>query len=232
MKNSDYLEELALELNPVSLNYSIKIGGSIVDGKVKLTTSEEDLNKVLLKFDAYSLIKPFLSRASLEVYLNVTSLEIPIVDIRFETLSEEDPNALKFNLEVSVLPEKLNKEEHQLLLELIQNNLENKSFYLWWSTGKKTKLTTKKRKILKKLLEIQAYQNEDSFIHSDNPVLIEDALRLFEFDAGSKTIAKEKFKNKLRELQLKLHPDSNTGSEKEFKYLQKCKILLEEWLEN
>jgi len=56
-------------------------------------------------------------------------------------------------------------------------------------------------------------------------------MKYFRFEAGIKPKkAAEGYKRVLKEKQLVMHPDTESGSEDQFLYLQKCRTVVEKYL--
>ena len=158
---------------------------------------------------------------------------LPVIDAKVE-LHVRSQTAPVFMLEIATLPTKLDLDQRSTLEKVIEDNLDNSEFKVWWENdhrGPRKRSAKVKRKILDKVKSLNKYDGSDDLKLEDIQVSIKEALSYFEFgNNASKEEIKEGFKPKLKKFQLKTHPDSVTGSEEDFLYLQKCKIEILTWL--
>jgi len=136
----------------------------------------------------------------------------------------------EFLFEASCFPSKLDASHRKDLVECLETLAKNDEFTAWWETDTRGPLkqpTRLKKQILKDLAALPLYQKENDLQLDDCGVTLSDALSFFKLTREN---VENEFKNRLRELQLQYHPDKNSGKDDDFKYLQKCKDTLVEYL--
>ena len=196
---------------------------------------DEELDKLFLKLPWREVLKRYHSRGRFYWGFSISGHGeevFPIMDVKVET---EKPSltAPVFSLEMAVQPTKLNSEERTLLEELLESYLKDPNFKLWWDNdprGPRKRPDKIKKRMLDAVKQMPKYAGEDDLQLEDVKVSVPEALKFFGFDKTTKPRqVKKEFRAKLKSLQLKHHPDTETGSEEKFLYLQKCRSVLEKW---
>ena len=158
---------------------------------------------------------------------------VPIIDAKIET-SKASFSSPEFILEVGVMPNKLISDDRKKFEELLEATLEDDDFKVFWDSdprGPRKRSFKEKTKILDEVKKLPAYLGEDDPKMEDVDVSLEEAMKYFGFEAGIKPKkAAEGYKRVLKEKQLVMHPDTESGSEDQFLYLQKCRTVVEKYL--
>lgn len=157
----------------------------------------------------------------------------PVLEGKLE-LSKPSLDTPEFTLEVACVPSKLEASQREMLHQSVEKFLTNEDFKIWWEDdprGPRKRPLNIKQQLLNDLKKLKAYNGSDDMKLEDVTVSIKEALQYFGYEANTKPkeVAKS-FKKKLKELQVKAHPDSDSGSEDSFIYLQKCRKVVEVWL--
>lgn len=138
-----------------------------------------------------------------------------------------------FSLELAVMPSKLSIKQRELLNQIFLKYKDDENFIAFWEEDGeppppgKRQLNLKK-KLCKALETIPTYDGENDITPEKAVITPMEALGYFGF-SKNEVPSQEEFKKRVRELQFKCHPDVS-GSEKEFKHLQKCKKIVEDFV--
>jgi len=158
---------------------------------------------------------------------------VPAIDAKIET-SKASFTTPEFVLEVGLMPNKLTLDDRKKLEDLLEATLEDNDFKVFWDSdprGPRTRSHKEKLKILEEVRKLPTYAGEDDPKMEDVEVSLEESLKYFGFDAEIKPKkAAENYKRLLKEKQLAMHPDTESGSEDQFLYLQKCRAVVEKYL--
>jgi len=139
-----------------------------------------------------------------------------------------------FELEVVIIPSKLDPAQLEDLSALLRDNADNPKFKVGWEdslAGPKKRTAKAMKRLLKQLKDDKSYSGEDDLRLEDIDVTHAEALEFLGYDAtAKKNQVKADYKVKYRELTVKYHPDADQGDEDKFMFLQKCKATLDDWL--
>lgn len=157
----------------------------------------------------------------------------PVIDAKIELEIKNLTNP-RYLLEVAVMPNKLKAADREAFDNLLTTYLRDDDFKIWWDNdprGPRNRSFKEKNKIIDEIKKLAIYKDEDDLKLEDIEVSIDEALQFFSFEKGIKPKEAAKcYKKRLKELQLSLHPDSATGNEEKFLYLQKCRTVVEKYL--
>lgn len=222
-------------IEPKIVVYQYPICAEYVEGK--LTWNDEaSIDKLFLGLPWKAALDAYSKRARFYWGFSISGHgeEIfPIIDSKVE-LDTPSMSKPEFLLEMAVMPEKLNSEQRKAFEELLDSYIKDKKFKLWWDDdprGPRKRSPKVKKKMITLIKKLKHYAEEDDLKLEDVDVSLQEALKYFEFDkdAKSKDVRKS-YKGKFKELVLKHHPDSETGSDSAFIYLEKCRTVLERWI--
>jgi len=157
----------------------------------------------------------------------------PIIDAKVE-LSKPSLENPEFTFEAAVIPAKLGKEHYDNFIKLLESTVADKEFKVWWDDdprGPRKRNAKVKKKLIVSIKAIKPYDGTDDLKLEDVEVSVVEALKLFNYPSDSKKPqVRSTYKQKFKELVLKHHPDSETGNESSFIYLEKCRSALEGWI--
>lgn len=196
----------------------------------------EELDKLFLGIPWQPIVESFVARKDLYWGFEIRgeSDVFPVLEGKVELEINSLTNPC-LSLEMAVMPSKLETSKRALLEQLFHQYLDDEDFLVFWDDDPKEPGDKKQKALKKKILEsfksIPCYAKENDISPEDSEVTPLEALKFFGYDKGE-TPSQEDFKKRLREYQLKYHPDANDGDEKQFKHLQKCRKLLEEVLDD
>lgn len=196
--------------------------------------NEEDLDKLFLGMSWKPIIESWLERKDLYFGFEIRgeSDVFPVMEGKVELEINSLSNPC-MSLEMAVMPSKIDSSKRDILNDLFTNYQTDEDFVAFWDDDPKDpgfRQTALKKKIRKSLETIPVYKGENSINAENADVAPIEALQFFGYSKDNLP-SEEDFKKKLREFQLKYHPDANEGDEKQFRHLQKCRKLLEEFLE-
>jgi hypothetical protein len=205
-------------------------------GELEWATDVDKINKLILGFDWQAALSKYNKRNKFYWGFSISGCGgedlLPIIDAKIEMTKASIDNP-EFMLEMAVMPGKLEEEHYGLLIEAFDENMEDPQFKFWWDNdprGPRKRNLKVKGRVIKEVKQISQYSGADDLKLEDVDVSIEEAKIFFEFKDLVKKDIRKVFKKRLKEQQLKHHPDSTTGSEESFLYLQKCRNVLEKWL--
>lgn len=180
--------------------------------------------------------RPYLARKQPHFEANIFDYGadgFPTVSISL-TLIKATANFLNFQLEVTAVPSKLIGTHRMMLERGLEKVIDTENFKIWWDNdprGARKRSSGDKKKILETIKEIPVYDGSSDLKLEDIEITVPDALEFFGFSKSIKAKELKKvFKGKFRELQLKYHPDSDTGDESIFMHLQNCREVLDGWM--
>lgn len=223
--------------NTVAYQYILKAERSD-NGDFHWLTDSVKIEKLLLGVDWKPIFTKYNNRQRFYWGFSVSGCGgdelFPLIDFKIELIKASLKNP-EFMLEAAVMPGKLDSEQRSLFDEAMALCIEEPEFKIWWDDDprgpRKRKLKVKK-KLLEEILKIKAYSGEDDLKLEDAKVSLEEAKEFFGFSDLKKLEIRSIFKKKLKEMQLKCHPDSETGDEESFLFLQKCRSIMEKWLKS
>lgn len=198
------------------------------------TPNTEEIDKLFLGMTWKPIIESWLERKDLYFGFEIRgeSDVFPVMEGKVELEINSLSNPC-MSLEMAVMPSKLDPIKRELLNALFTTYQTDEDFVAFWDDDPKdpgSRQTALKKKIRKSLDTIPVYKGENSINSENADVTPIEALQFFGYNKDNLP-SEEDFKKKLREFQLKYHPDANEGDEKQFRHLQKCRKLLEEFLE-
>lgn len=203
------------------------------DSSITWEPSLEDLDKLFLGLQWKDILLTYSSRNDFYWGFEIKgeSDMFPILEakVELEIGSLSNPH---FILEMAVMPSKITESQRVMLNELFIKYKSDEEFIAFWDDDPKgpgKRQANLKKKLVKALETIPIYKGENDISPEKAMITPSEALIYFGFDKN-KLPTEEEFKKKLREMQLKCHPDANNGDEKEFKHLQKCKKVIEEFV--
>jgi len=208
-----------------------KDGKPVFDDVKSLNQLSFGLNDI---FNAYFIRKQFHFETSVFDY---GQEGFPIYTISLSSIKVTTKD-WKFQLAATVVPSKLIDVHRQLLHDGLAHTIDfvkdPEQFKIWWDNdprGSRKRSLEDKVKILDEIRAMPTYNGSSDLQLEDIELTIEDALEFLGFNRASKPKDLKKiFKSKFRELQLKHHPDSPTGSDNAFMHLQNCREVVERWL--
>lgn len=215
--------------------YQFILKANIDDKNLIWETDTKLVDKLLLGLPWRTIIESYSGRNGFYWGLSVAGHvddAYPIIDLKIETI-KASLKKIEFLLEMSVMPGKLTKDQRVLFDESLSDCIDDDGFKIWWGDdprGPRKRNEKAKKQLLEEVLSIKVYDGSDDMKIEDADVSIEEALEFFEFQDLKRSEVRNLFKKKLKELQLKNHPDSDTGSEESFLFLQKCRLVLEKWI--
>lgn len=189
-----------------------------------------------LCFNLDFLFLPYLGRKEPCFYTNVFDYGqegLPLIDIGLQ-LVDIKSDFLTYQIDITAVPPKLSENHRKLLEDSMEQVIEQDDFKIWMGNdprGARKRSLTDKRQILNQIKLMPHYDNSGDLKLEDIEITVNDALDFFGFEKDIKLKdIKKLFKKRFRELQLKYHPDSESGNENIFMRLQNCKDVLEEWM--
>jgi hypothetical protein len=220
--------------NTIAYQYRFKVVRK--DEGLDWITPIENLNKLLLGFDWMSAFNKFNKRKRFYWGFSVSGHGgdemFPIIDAKIELVKSSLKNP-EFMLEMAVMPGKLDSDQRKLLEEGLELCLGEDDFKLWWDDDprgpRKRKIKIKKH-MLEEVRKIKPYDGSDDLQLEDAEMSVDEAKEFFNLRDCKKYEIRKIFKEKLKEAQLRCHPDAETGSEEAFLFMQKCRTVLEKWL--
>jgi hypothetical protein len=219
----------------LAYQYSLEAARNEED-ELSWKTDSKLIDKLFLGFPWKSILSDYNKRANFYYGFSVSGHGddlFAVIDAKVET-SKASLTAPEFLLEVAVMPHKCSMEHHKLLLEVLDTTLEDATFKVWWEhdrRGPRKRKVKDKKKIIDEIKKLGNYAGEDDLKLEDVEVSISEALTYFGFAPHlDRKEVRNEFKAKYRKLQLKHHPDSETGNEENFLYLQKCRGVLGKWI--
>ena len=221
-------------MNISMLVYKVPVSAEVKDGVLWLDAEKVATLSLGINWVPYA--QKYYRRSGFYWDLSISGHgegSLPVIDAKVE-LHVKSKTSPVFMLEIATLPAKLDLDQRSNLEKVMEDNLDNPEFKVWWENdhrGPRKRSAKVKRKLLDKVKSLNKYDGSDDLKMEDIQVSIKEALTYFEFDKdSSKEEIKDGFKPKLKRFQLKTHPDSETGSEEDFLYLQKCKSEILTWL--
>ena len=198
--------------------------------------NEIRISKLVLGFDWQAALVKYNKRNRFYWGFSVSGCGgddlLPVIDAKIE-LARPSMDSPEFMLEMAVMPGKLEPEHYSILMEALEENIDDPEFKIWWDSdprGPRKRKPKIKRKMFEEVKQIPRYNGSDDLKLEDVRVSLEEARSFFEVKDLQKKYLRKLFKKRLKELQLKHHPDSDTGNEETFLYLQKCRDVLEKWM--
>lgn len=218
--------------HPKILAYQYEI--SLKDGQ--LQPDSEKITELLLGYPWQGCFDNYRARSRFYWGFSVSGFGgelVPIIDAKIET-SRASFTEPQFLLEVGIMPSKLNSQDREKFLKLLETSLEDENFKVFWDSdprGPRKRSHKEKTKILDEVKKLPDYSGEDDPKIEDIEVSLDEGLTYFGFDKEQKPKKlAELYKKALKEKQLAVHPDSESGSEEKFLYLQKCRAVVEKYL--
>ena len=208
------------------------------DGNLTWNPSQDTISKLFLGFPWQEVMNSYNKRAKFYYGFSISGHGdelFPIIDAKVEIHKASLANP-EFIFEIASMPTKLTKEHRDKLYEILDNEtlIEKLDFKIWWDDdprGPRKRKLKDKKKLIEEVKNLSPYTDLDDLKMEDAEVSIHEALTHFGFETNlSAKEVKKDFKTKHRQLQLKHHPDSETGSEEAFLYLQKCHNILKKWI--
>ena len=194
------------------------------------------VNQLLLGYPWEGAFQNYKSRARFYWGFSISGFGgdlVPIIDAKIETSKASFTNP-EFVLEVGVMPSKLNTDDRKKFEELLESTLEDEEFKVFWDNdprGPRKRSFKEKTKILEEVKKLPNYEGEDDPKIEDISVSLGESLEYFGYEPDVKPKkAAESYKRLLKEKQLIMHPDADSGSEDQFLYLQKCRTVVEAYL--
>lgn len=201
-----------------------------------LTPGREKITKLLLGYPWERAFSSYNGRSRFYWGFSISGFGselVPIIDVKIET-SKTSLTSPEFILEVGVMPTKLGEQDRAALINLLEETLQDEEFKVFWDhdpRGPRKRSFKEKVKLLDEVKKLDVYDGSDDPKTEDVEVSLEEGLAYFGFDTGLKPKKiSESYKKALKEKQLTVHPDSETGSEDQFLYLQKCRTVVEKYL--
>lgn len=199
-------------------------------------TSPELIDQLFIGFPWKTLLDDYNKRSKFYYGFSLSGHGddlFAVIDAKIET-TKPSLTAPEFLLEVAIMPHKCSSEHQEMLFKLLAATLEDAAFKVWWEhdrRGPRKRKVKDKKKIIEEIKKLGNYSGEDDLKLEDVEVSVPEALAYFGFPShsGRKEVKKD-FKLKCRKLQLEHHPDSDTGNEENFLYLQKCRSVLTKWI--
>lgn len=208
------------------------------EGVLSWEIGEDKVDKLFLGFPWKELLESYNKRAKFYYGFSISGHGdelFPIIDAKVE-VNKSSLNNPEFLIEVASMPSKLIDDHRSKLMDVIEDDvlLDKQDFKLWWDhdpRGPRKRKLKDKKKLVEEVKAVPEYSGGDDLKMEDAEVSIHEALIFFGFDkhVRPKDIRTD-FKSKYRELQLKHHPDSDTGNEESFLFLQKCHNILKKWI--
>jgi len=221
---------------PKTIIYRHTLKASRDDDSLTWELPIETISTLFLQFPWEEILKSYYKRAKFSYGFGISGYGddiFPIVDAKIE-LSRPSLKQPEFTLEVAAIPDKLSSEQLELLISAIELMIEDDKFKVWWDhdpRGPRKRNIKAKRELLDDIKKIDPYSGVDDLKLEDVDTSISEALAYFGFAShSSRNDVRKTFKLKYREYQLKYHPDSETGSEQDFLFLQKCHRILTKWI--
>jgi len=220
--------------------YALKATRDTATGDLAWSVPNEKIDQLMLGMPWREAIKLYSKRARFYWGFSFAGDQddlFPILDGKWE-LAEPSLEESEYFLEMAVFPTKLSLEQGTMLDELVKTSTEDNNFKFWWDDdirgGPRERSTKSKKKIIAEYEQLPKYDGSEDLTLEDSNVTIKQALDMFGFDSEAKAkVVSKLYKLKHKQLQLKYHPDNtDTGDEEMFKFLQKCKNVLEEWIDS
>jgi len=199
---------------------------------------DETMSKLFLGFPWKEALNSYNIRTKFYYGFSISGHgdeQFPIIDAKVEVHKPSLANP-EFMIEVASMPTKLLPEHREHLNSVLNDAslIEKQEFKIWWDDDprgpRKRKLKDKNR-LIAKVKELDSYTGSDDLKMEDAEVSIPEALIFFGFDTNfTQREARKDFKVRYRQLQLEHHPDSETGNEESFLFLQKCYNILKKWI--
>jgi len=222
--------------NTIAYQYKFKV--TRIDNVIEWITPVSKIDKLLLGFEWKSAFDGFNRRKrfywGFSISGNGGDEMSPIIDAKIE-VSIPCLKKPAFILEMAVMPGKLDEEQRKILEEGLDNCIGEDDFKIWWDDdprGPRKRKLKVKRNMLWEIKQIKQYSGSDDLQLEDAEISLEEAKGFFSLEDCKKYEIRQIFKEKLKEAQLRCHPDSETGSEESFLFMQKCRSVLEKWLRN
>jgi hypothetical protein len=199
---------------------------------------EDAISKLFLGFPWQEVLNSYHKRAKFYYGFSISGHGdelFPIIDAKVEVHKASLSNP-EFLIEIASMPTKLTSEHRDRLYEVLDDEIliDENEFKLWWDDdprGPRKRKLKDKKKLITQVKELVIYTDADDLKLEDAEVSIHEALAYFGFETNlpAKEVRKD-FKTKYRQLQLQHHPDTDTGNEEAFLYLQKCHNILKKWI--
>jgi hypothetical protein len=219
----------------LAYQYLLEANRSDQDG-LSWKTDPEKIDQLFLGFPWKSILSDYNKRAKFYYGFSISGHGdelFPVVDAKIET-SKMSLTTPEFLLEIAIMPDKCSLEHRKLLLEVLEATIEDPNFKVWWEhdrRGPRKRKVKDKKKIFEEIKNMDSYKDGDDLKLEDVEVSVPEALAYFGFASHlDRNEVRKEFKTKYREFQLKHHPDSETGNEENFLYLQKCRKVLAKWI--
>lgn len=223
----------------LAYQYSLKAARQ-PDGTLKWSIPEDKIDRLMLGFPWRDAISFYSKRSRFYWGFSLAGSQedmFPILDGRWEldVASLEEP---EYVLEMATFPTKLDPSQRAALDNLLKELIDDPDFDFWWEddirAGPRKRSAKAKKKIITEYEQLPVYDGSEDLTLEDSNVTLKQALDMFGFgqDAKPKVVGKM-YRLKHKQLQLKYHPDnSDTGDEQKFMFLQKCKSVIEEWIDS
>lgn len=206
------------------------------DGELVWEAPSELIDKLFLGFPWVETLNSYNKRSKFYYGFSISGHgdeTFAIIDAKIEAC-KPSINSPEFLLEIAVCPDRCSSEHRAALLELLQETTEDAEFKVWWEDdrrGPRKRKPKDKQKIIDEVIALGDYTGIDDLKLEDVEVSIKDALEFFDYPPHiDRKAARKSYKLKYRQLQLEHHPDSETGDEDKFLYLQKCRKVLDKWM--
>lgn len=223
-------------MQPKVLVFEYQLRAKRVDGQLTFELSNEELDDLFLGFDWKTPINSYSGRTKFYWGFSISGHgeeAMPVIEARMEA-SVQSLAEPAFLLEMAVTPSKIDTEQKQRLLRATKLLLKRSEFRIWWDhdvRGSRKRSNKAKLKLWEELNRQKDYAGEDDLRLEDVKVSVGDALEFFGFERKAKARdVKTQFSPKLKEMQLRYHPDSETGNEETFLHMQRCRSILEKWM--
>jgi hypothetical protein len=198
------------------------------------TQSADLLDQLLLGFPIHLPLKAYAKRNRLYAGFSVGYDDALFFLEGSLELTRATLKKAVFDLEVVIIPSKLDAVQRDSLVALLRNSADDPKFKVGWDdslAGIKKRSTKAMKRLLKQLRNDKKYSGEDDLQLEDIDVTHAEALEFLGYEpAAKKKEVKTNYKAKYRELTVKYHPDADGGDENKFMFLQKCKSTLDSWL--
>lgn len=217
----------------IAFQYMLKAKN--VDGKLDWELDDADIDALFLHLPWQEVFKRYHSRSRFYWGYSISGHGeevFPIIEVKVE-VEKPSLTAPIFSFEMAVMPGKISLSERETLEATFERYLKDPDFKMWWDDdprGPRKRPDNIKKRMFEAVKNMPYYDGSDDLQLEDVKVSVAEALQFFGFEANAKSKqVKKLYKRKLKELQLKFHPDTDTGSEEQFLFLQKCRGVLEKW---
>jgi len=218
------------------LAYQYTLKATREKDKLVWETPTDLIDKLFLGFPWAAILDSYNNRCKFYYGFSVSGHGdemFAVIDSKIE-LSKASLTTPEFLLEVAVCTDKCAPEHKSAVMELLEGTIQDPEFKVWWEhdrRGPRKRKPKDKEKILQEVKDLGDYDGVDDLKLEDVEVTIKEALEFFDYPSHiDRKEARKSYKIKYRKLQLEHHPDSETGNEEKFLYLQKCRKVLDKWI--